>query len=123
MARRPSTHPTDAELEVLQILWKTGPTGLNEIHSALNRQRGVAKTTVATLLGVMLKKKLVRRTGGVRDYVWSAAADRTDIIDSRTGDIPGGALPGAAPYPEIRYHSRAAVRGAGRNPLLIRFLR
>jgi predicted transcriptional regulator len=36
----------------------------------------VATTTVATLLGVMLEKGLVRRTQGPRAYVWEAAASR-----------------------------------------------
>ena len=73
MARRPSTHPTDAELEILQVLWRRGPTGIGDLHKSLSEQRTVAKTTVATILNIMLHKKLVVRGQGPRGYLWSAA--------------------------------------------------
>ena len=80
MPRRKAIHPTDAELAVLQVLWKTGPSTLGQIHAGLNALRpagkATAKTTVATLLGVMLDKKLVKRTDGPRGYLWSATVTR-----------------------------------------------
>ena len=42
MARPPSEHPTDAELEILKVLWDAGPSELGPIVSALNRDRSVA---------------------------------------------------------------------------------
>ena len=35
MARPPSKQPTDGELEILKILWETGPAGLGQIHAVL----------------------------------------------------------------------------------------
>ena len=35
MARPPSTQPTDAELEILKVLWEQGPTGLGPVHAAI----------------------------------------------------------------------------------------
>jgi predicted transcriptional regulator len=78
MPRRPTHHPTDAELAVLQFLWNTGPATLGQVHQALNAHRPTAKTTVATLLGVMLDKKLVKRADGPRGYVWTARVSRND---------------------------------------------
>ena len=43
----------------------------------LQQQRPVATTTIATMLKVMLGKKLVKRSDGKRGYVWSARASRT----------------------------------------------
>ena len=71
MARPPSTHPTDGELEILQILWR-GPCTLGQICKTLREKRSVAITTVATMLKVMLEKKLVQRKQGKQSYVWSA---------------------------------------------------
>jgi predicted transcriptional regulator len=76
MARPPSTHPTDGELELLQVLWQTGPAGLGKICAALRRQRPIATTTVATMLKVMLDKNLVRRKRTAQGYLWSAKASR-----------------------------------------------
>ena len=72
MARPPSTQPTDGELEILKILWETGPAGLGQVHDVLRKRRGVAVTTVATMLKMMLAKDLVQREDGPRGYLWTA---------------------------------------------------
>ena len=64
MARPPSKQPTDGELEILKVLWETGPAGLGQIHAVLEERRGVAITTVATMLKMMLAKELVQRDDG-----------------------------------------------------------
>ena len=56
MVRPPSTHPTDGELELLQVLWQNGPCGLGQICAALRQRRPIATTTVATNLKSMLEK-------------------------------------------------------------------
>jgi BlaI family transcriptional regulator, penicillinase repressor len=76
MARPPSAHPTDVELELLQILWQTGPASLGQICAALRARRPAATTTVATMLKVMLEKKLVQRKSGKQGYRWSAKTTR-----------------------------------------------
>lgn len=76
MARKPSTHPTDAELEILRVLWDAGPLPLGEICSAVRQERAAATTTIATILGVMLNKGYVRRREGPKGYLWSAALKR-----------------------------------------------
>ncbi|MGO9107845.1 MAG: BlaI/MecI/CopY family transcriptional regulator [Thermoguttaceae bacterium] len=72
MARHPSIHPTDGELEILQVLWRAGPCTIGQICKTLRLQRSVATTTVATMLKVMMEKKLVQRKQGKQSYVWSA---------------------------------------------------
>jgi predicted transcriptional regulator len=72
MARPASALPTDGELAILRVLWGSGPATLGTLCAALTQERPVAKTTVATMLKVMLTKGLVRRTEGPRGYLWSA---------------------------------------------------
>ena len=76
MARPKAAHPTDAELEILAVLWDHGPAGLGAIYDAVRARRPVARTTVATMLGVMLDKGLVRRHESPAGYAWTAAVDR-----------------------------------------------
>jgi predicted transcriptional regulator len=76
MARPASRQPTDGELEILQLLWESGPAELKQIHATLHEHRKVASTTVATMLGVMLGKGLVERHQGARGYRWSARVSR-----------------------------------------------
>jgi predicted transcriptional regulator len=76
MARPKSTQPTDGELELLKVLWESGPCELGQLCTELRRQRPVATTTVATMLKVMLDKRLIKRARSPRGYLWSARVDR-----------------------------------------------
>ena len=76
MPRPPSPHPTDGELEILQILWSAGPCSLSVLCEELRKHREVAATTVATMLRVMSDKNLVKRAGSGRGATWSAAVSQ-----------------------------------------------
>jgi BlaI family transcriptional regulator, penicillinase repressor len=77
MPRPASSQPTNGEMEILKALWSIGPAELGRIRAELHKHRPVATTTIATMLKVMLGKKLVKRYDGKRGYVWSARASRT----------------------------------------------
>jgi predicted transcriptional regulator len=96
MARPASTHPTDGELEILRVLWDRGPSSLGEVCEALRREREVATTTVATMLRVMLDKRLVRRRRAARGYQWSAAVTQTAAARSMVGKLLDGIFDGSA---------------------------
>lgn len=67
------TKPTDAELEILRILWKTGPSTVRSIHDVLNRERTTGYTTALKLLQIMSDKGLVLRDTSQRAHVYRAA--------------------------------------------------
>jgi predicted transcriptional regulator len=96
MARPPSAHPTDGELEILRALWVVGPSSLSEICEALRRERDVATTTIATMLRIMLDKGLVRRKPAVRGHRWSAAVTQSAAARSMVGKIVDGIFDGSA---------------------------
>jgi len=96
MARRSSEHPTDAELAILQALWREGPTSLGKIHAALAEKRPVAKTTIATMLKIMLEKGLVHRADGERGYVWSAAVTHKEAASGMVGKLVDHVFEGSA---------------------------
>jgi BlaI family transcriptional regulator, penicillinase repressor len=96
MARPPSTHPTDGELELLQVLWQAGPCSLGQICNALRQQRPVATTTVATMLKVMLEKGLVRRKDTPNGYAWSAKTTRYAAASGMIRKLLDGVFDGSA---------------------------
>ena len=96
MARRASKQPTDGELEILKVLWDLGPAGLGQIHEVLFEQRGVAITTVATMLKMMLAKDLVERTDGSRGYLWRARVSRKATISGLIGKLVQHVFDGSA---------------------------
>jgi BlaI family transcriptional regulator, penicillinase repressor len=96
MARPASEQPTDGELEILGVLWETGPAELRIVYTALCVRRKVATTKVATMLGVMLDKGLVRRTNGARGYSWSAAVSRDEAASGLVGKLVDRLFDGSA---------------------------
>lgn len=73
MAERPSLQPTptDAELELLQVLWKHGPSTVREVLEHLTRDIGY--TTVLKLLQIMHGKGLVERDESARSHLYSSS--------------------------------------------------
>jgi BlaI family transcriptional regulator, penicillinase repressor len=96
MARRKADHPTDAELEILGVLWELGPTGLGGVYDALRARRDLARTTVATMLGVMLDKGLVTRREGPGGYLWTATADHASTARGMMGKVIDTVFGGSA---------------------------
>jgi BlaI family penicillinase repressor len=96
MARPPSTHPTDGELEILRVLWERGPSSLGDVCESLRQQREVATTTVATMLRVMLDKNLVKRKHSGRGHQWSAAVTHAAAARSMVGKLVDGVFDGSA---------------------------
>jgi BlaI family penicillinase repressor len=96
MARPASKQPTDGELEILKVLWETGPAGLGQIHAVLAERRGVAITTVATMLKMMLAKEMVERGDGPRGYLWAARVSRKAAVTGLLGKLLQHVFDGSA---------------------------
>jgi predicted transcriptional regulator len=96
MARPANEHPTDGELEILRVLWERGAATLGEVCAALRIERQVATTTVATMLGVMLDKGLVRRKKATRGYQWTASVTHAAAAKSMVGKLVDGVFDGSA---------------------------
>lgn len=66
--------PTEAEHELLRLLWRQGPMTVRQLHDALPRRNGeTAYTTVLSTLQIMHQKGLVERDESERAHVYSAA--------------------------------------------------
>jgi BlaI family transcriptional regulator, penicillinase repressor len=73
MRRRPATQPTEAELEVLSVLWKRGPSTVREVHDVLQADRQTSLTTTLKILQVMTVKGLALRDESGYPHRYSAA--------------------------------------------------
>jgi BlaI family transcriptional regulator, penicillinase repressor len=96
MPRRTTTHPTDGELEILDVLWREGPLTLGDVCTMLRQKRDVATTTVATMLRVMHEKKLVRRRKSKRGYEWTAAVTPDEAARGMIGKLVERVFDGSA---------------------------
>jgi BlaI family transcriptional regulator, penicillinase repressor len=65
MPDMPEWTPSDRELDILKVLWQTGPASVREVHQRMCPQGELAFNTVQTLLRIMDDKGLVgHRTKG-----------------------------------------------------------
>jgi BlaI family penicillinase repressor len=64
--------PTDAELALLRVLWRRGPSTVRQVHEAIARREPLAYTTTLKQLQIMTDKGLVVRDETERAHVYSA---------------------------------------------------
>ena len=70
--------PTKSELEILQVLWKYGPSTVRFVNAHLNEQkREVQYTSTLKLMQIMAEKGLVIRDERQMKHVYSAAAEES----------------------------------------------
>jgi predicted transcriptional regulator len=65
--------PTQAELEILNILWETGEARVQDVHERLNRIRSIGYTTTLKSMQVMAQKGLLDRRLEGRSHVYFPA--------------------------------------------------
>ena len=68
--------PTAAELEILRVLWESGPRSVREIQRILNEVKPAGYTTVLKLLQIMTEKGLVNRDEKQRPQIYRARYPR-----------------------------------------------
>ena len=97
MARPASHHPTQRELEILNLIWETGPVNVRLVRDALCRQRppGPAYTSVMTVMSTMVHKGYLQRTKLGNGYVYQAAIRRRTTTGRMLHDLIGRAFEGA----------------------------
>lgn len=62
--------PTDAELEILQVMWVHGPSSVRFINDQLNQKREIGYTTTLKLMQIMLEKGLLQRDTENRSHIY-----------------------------------------------------
>jgi BlaI family transcriptional regulator, penicillinase repressor len=68
--------PTEKELEILQILWKQGPSSVKDVHEALGGDALNGYTTILKLLQIMHEKQLVTRQKSGKLHLYEAVPSR-----------------------------------------------
>jgi predicted transcriptional regulator len=96
MARPRRATPTEGELEILHVLWESGPATVREVLESLSADRPRAYTSVMTLLNVMVDKGLVVRERRGRAFVYRARKPREQTLGKLISDLLRRAFRGSA---------------------------
>ena len=91
MPRRASSQPTEAELEILNVLWQQGPSTVRQVHETLQADRETSLTTTLKMLQVMTAKDLVVREDTSRPHKYRPALPEGKVqLLRRALPGPGG---------------------------------
>ena len=88
--------PTDAELEILTVLWSRGPSTVRDVHEVISKRRTAQYTTVLKLMQIMAEKGLVLRDEENRAHVYEAGRPREWTQQQLAGDLLERAFGGSA---------------------------
>ncbi len=78
---------TELQLSILGILWDRGEATTQEVHEAVGVDRGLALTTVATLLARLEKKGVLAHRRNGRQHVYRATISRRDVRRSKVREL------------------------------------
>jgi BlaI family transcriptional regulator, penicillinase repressor len=86
--------PTAAELDILNVLWRLGPSTVREVHHALDTKSGY--TTTLKQMQVMTEKGLLLRSERYRSHVYAAGVPKEQTQQQIAGDLLSRAFEGSA---------------------------
>lgn len=86
--------PTEAELEILNVLWANGPSTVRDVHTLGGKATGY--TTVLKQMQVMVEKGLLERSERFRSHVYEAAIAKERTQQQLTRNLVQRAFDGSA---------------------------
>lgn len=86
--------PTASELEILGVLWRTGPATVRRVCTELETAKPTGYTTVLKLMQIMAEKGLLIRDEENRAHVYRPALEQAEtqgrIVDDLLERVFGG---------------------------------
>jgi BlaI family transcriptional regulator, penicillinase repressor len=95
MTRSP-LRPTEAELEILRVLWERGPSTVRQVHESLATQRETGYTTTLKLMQIMADKGLVTRDESSRTHIYASRMSQETTQRQLVNDLVERAFGGSA---------------------------
>ena len=78
---------TGLQLAILRVLWDRGEAGVPEVYRALWEERGLAQSTIATMIARMEKRGILTRRWEDRQYLSRAAYTEAEVRRSMVADL------------------------------------
>jgi BlaI family transcriptional regulator, penicillinase repressor len=88
--------PTNAELEILTVLWSIGPATVRDVYSVISRRRPAQYSTILKFMQIMAEKGLLLREEKQRAHIYAAARPREWTQGQLASDLMDRAFSGSA---------------------------
>ena len=88
--------PTNAELGILKVLWRLGPSTVRQVQEQLNKNQPTGYTTVLKTLQIMTEKGLVGRDESERTHVYKTTLPEEETQKQLVSDLLERAFGGSA---------------------------
>ena len=83
----PSHHLGDLQLAIMRVLWGHGEATVSDVHETLEPERGLALTTIATMLTKMEKKGVVDHRAEGRRFIYRPLVSEGQVRRSMVSDL------------------------------------
>jgi len=93
--------PTEAELEILQILWERGQATVREVNESCSRIREVGYTTTLKLMQIMTDKGLLSRRKNGKSHVYKTRYSQSDTQKKNGGPSATNGISGIGYEPGV----------------------
>jgi len=96
MSRNSTRRPTDAELEILLVLWKRGPSTVRQVHETLAANKQTSYNTTLKLMQIMNEKGVVTRDESQRPQVYRTSLPEGPMQERLLSDFLARVFGGSA---------------------------
>jgi predicted transcriptional regulator len=81
------THLSDLQIAVMRVLWDQGEATVSDVHARLLEERGLAPTTIATVLSRLERRNLVDHRSEGRQFIYRAAVSEEEVRRSMVTEL------------------------------------
>lgn len=96
MTQKQPVLPTEAELEILSVLWQRGASTVRDVHETMAKTKKVGLTTVLKFLQIMAVKGLVVRDETRRPQLFAPSQSEEETQKQMTRNLMDRAFRGSA---------------------------
>ncbi|MBN7813632.1 BlaI/MecI/CopY family transcriptional regulator [Algoriphagus sp. H41] len=88
--------PTEAELEILSLLWEMKEASVRQIHERLSESKETGYTTTLKIMQIMHAKGMVSRDEKSRSHLYRPATNQKDTQSSLLKNLVSTAFGGSS---------------------------
>jgi len=90
---------TDAEFEIMAVVWEEREATVNQVWERINQKKGtpLSRTTILVQMNRLEEKKWLRHRNVGRTFLYSATRKRDETLEFLLGDIHRRLFQGSSP--------------------------